>query len=345
MNEKDIKFIRNDISLMRLLSTIAVILLHTCNTLSNNCEIFKLNTKQYLFFSSLNYSLNWAVPLFFMISGVFLLDEKREIKYEKIFMRYIKRIVLALFIFGIPFSMLEIISTEKEITFLIPIKAILNVLEGNSWDHLWYLYSLMGIYLILPILRTVIKAVPHNNLIIFMKIVLVMNFVLPFIEQITNVKIAFKLPISGFSVFYLFLGKLLDDKLPRYVKDKKKNLVVIFFTIIGIVFIDYIFMPHGEKLFTYNSPIIVILSVMIFSTLRGIQIRKSIWKVDRLCFGVYLIHPLFINFSYKFMKVTPISFGPLYMFGTIIFLLVFTGLSFGVSFMLYKIQVFRRYLL
>ncbi len=63
--------------------------------------------------------MNWAVPIFLMITGILLLDKEKKITYHDCIKKYSKRILLALIVFGIPFSMLEIIMTTKRISFTI----------------------------------------------------------------------------------------------------------------------------------------------------------------------------------------------------------------------------------
>lgn len=102
-----------DISFLRIVATVGVIFLHTCNTISNNAENYDLTWMQTFVLTTGNYLMNWAVPIFLMITGALLLNEKKIITYKDCITKYCKRMVLALFIFGIPFSMLEIIMNTK----------------------------------------------------------------------------------------------------------------------------------------------------------------------------------------------------------------------------------------
>ena len=96
------------ISFLRILSTLAVVFLHTNNTILNNNSYFHFSNGQKLVLSTNTVLMNWAVPVFLMITGELLLDRAKEITIKKCFNKYIRRIVLALFIFGVPFSLLEI---------------------------------------------------------------------------------------------------------------------------------------------------------------------------------------------------------------------------------------------
>lgn len=98
----------------------------------------------------------------------------------------------------------------------------------------------------------------------------------------------------------------------------------------------------------YSSPIIAALSVVVFMLFKGLQIddrwTERLWKIDRLCFGVYLIHPLFINFVYKFLKVTPVSFDK-YCLMVPVFWIFFVCCGISASWAMSRIKPLKKYVL
>lgn len=96
----------------------------------------------------------------------------------------------------------------------------------------------------------------------------------------------------------------------------------------------------------YQSPVIVLLSICIFELFRKQEVKCSekIWKIDRLCFGVYLIHPIFIQFIYRFLHITPVSFDFYYLVVVGLFLF-FVLCAFGGAFVLNRISPLRKYVL
>lgn len=65
---------RSDISILRIIATLAVIFLHTNNTILNNLQNYSLSST-YKFLISTNVSImNWAVPMFLIITGALLLN-------------------------------------------------------------------------------------------------------------------------------------------------------------------------------------------------------------------------------------------------------------------------------
>lgn len=333
-----------DISIMRIVATCAVIFLHTCNTISNNMDNYKLTENAKFIFTTGNYIMNWAVPVFLMITGALLLRKEKTITYRSCITKYTKRIILALFIFGIPFSMMESILDAKSVDIIIIPKAIFNVFTGNSWSHLWYLYTLVGIYLILPLLKAFVDKANKKDIEIILVVMFVFNFILPLINSLFDVNLAFKLPVNSFTVFYILLGYYLYYETKVF---KKACIGILIGSCILIVVINKYF-SYRSILLGYSSPLIVVTASMIFCLLQGCKIKKYtdfLWRLDRLCFGAYLVHPVFINFLYKFLNITPINAGEFYPFAIVIFWIFFILCSFLSSLIMSKIKILKKYVL
>jgi len=98
----------------------------------------------------------WGVPIFFMISGYLLLPPEKEIPLKKLFGKYVLRIAIALFIFGSLFSILELLFSTKTLRLSFLLEALSMTATRNTWAHLWYLYALLGVYIVLPLLKMMV---------------------------------------------------------------------------------------------------------------------------------------------------------------------------------------------
>ena len=116
---------RVDISILRIMATLAVIFLHTNNTILNNTQNYQLSSEN-KFLMSVNISImNWAVPMFLIITGALLLN--KEIQMNLMVSKYIKRIVIALFLFGIPYAIMELYMDTRQLSADMIIKSIVKV--------------------------------------------------------------------------------------------------------------------------------------------------------------------------------------------------------------------------
>lgn len=95
----------NYINSLRLLATLSVIWLHTSAGLLDIREIACDNVKFWL--SCHKYCMQFGVPVFVMISGALFLNPAKEIGFPLMLRKYVKRIGLALLIFGLPMCLVE----------------------------------------------------------------------------------------------------------------------------------------------------------------------------------------------------------------------------------------------
>ena len=143
---------------LRLLATIGVIGDHVplCAISQTNADV---SPSEQFIYKTMAMANHWPVPVFMMITG-FLLLQKKNLDYKTIW-KYFKRIGIVLLLFGFVFSFMEVYFNSHAISLDGLCQAFVNVLEGHTWEHMWYLYVLLGIYLILPLLKLpppVIKA-------------------------------------------------------------------------------------------------------------------------------------------------------------------------------------------
>mgnify|MGYP004605961507 FL=1 len=326
-----------DISLLRIVATIAVVFLHTNSTLTEHQELFQQTGAQYNFFLCSHLVLHWAVPVFLMITGALLLKKEKVITYGICIKKYCKRILLALFIFGVPFSMIELFMSRRTVSWTMPLQSLMNVITGNSFSHLWYLYALIGLYLVLPFFKAALDDMSEVQLQIFLLILFIFAFCLPCFEMI-GVEIAFTVPIT-YTAFYAVLGKYL------YEKDGHISKFICLLALLVCLIVVCVFRIDG-----YDHPITAVESICIFLLFKGLSVKNEVrkqrlWKLDRLCFGVYLIHPVFIHFTYRALKITPISFGDMYWLMMFVFGVAYIACAFMGSWLMAKIKPLREYVL
>ena len=177
------------ISYLRIFATICVIYLHTCSTLSENQELFDLSKMQKIFFNASYQMMYWAVPVFFMITGMLFLRKEMHVKSSEWLFKYSRRILLALVVFGIPYAALKLVMADGLSISLLD-KAILASLSDTGFGHLWYLYALIGIYLIMPVLKKFVDNASEGEIQLVLCALFVLDFCFPLFSRLSNLKIA-----------------------------------------------------------------------------------------------------------------------------------------------------------
>lgn len=333
------------ISYLRIAATIAVIALHTAGTVTTSIPDLEKNLHS--FFVLIMALVDWAVPVFFMITGSLLLNPEKEITTEKCLKKYVLRFILALFVFGIPFALLMLIFEQKTFNLEILIKSIEAVFTGDSFGHLWYLYVLIGIYVILPVLRTFVKNSTKKDILIIITALFVFDFIIPAVSFFTGKAIEFSIPFT-YPIFYFLTGHYISINKPVILCHKNFNVIAIL--IMSALIAVFVYTGVPLALLGNSGPMTAIISIFIFSSFTICENKWKnvnsdlVWKFDRLCFGVYLIHPVFIQFAYRFLKLTPASFE-MYYLAIIPFFIIFTVCSFFASWVMSLIKPLKKYIL
>ena len=333
------KKIQTWISWLRIVATAAIVMTHTCATL--NPDLFAQTPDESFYIYALYTLCLWAVPVFFMITGALLLRPEKKISYEVCMKKYVSKITACLFLFGTVFAGMEIVvsATNRGMGSLI-LNSLYSVISGESFDHLWYLYALIGIYMILPILKAFVDSDKEGKGILWaLGLLLTFDFIFPLVERLANIHIEFYIPLK-YTIFYLLLGYFMVTHEKIGIK-----LDIVLIVLMWVLFLVSEWYGKSGMVVAYHSPVRVVMAIAIFDLFRHIKSNGNVerlWKIDRLCFGVYLIHPVFIHLSYKFLGLTPFSFGGLYPFATFGFWIIFTICAFAGTWVMTRIPFLKK---
>ena len=190
---------KSSIDLLRVLSAFAVIVIHIVSAPVTNSnteiDISIVNT-----LNTIHVLMNWAVPVFFMITGYCLL-QKAEVTYRYCF-NHVAKYIGVLFSVGLSYALMELIFSAKTINAWIIVEAIKNVIVGNIWDHMWFVYEIIGIYLVMPVIHTFMQQ-GRKNILVLTSLLFVFGILLPTLEKYVDVGI--NIPFGGY-LFYVCLG-------------------------------------------------------------------------------------------------------------------------------------------
>ena len=206
---------------LRIISALAVIGIHITMTQPNNYSVQEIGKDNYIILTCVYTLIQWAVPVFLMISGNLLLHSNK-ITFAKVKKMTI-RMGAVLILFGSAFALLEQAFERKTLEIGMLPNSILLTLQQKSWSHLWYLYVLIGIYLILVPLKKFVDNSSNKEICIFMAILVVGNFIIP------TFNIAFGTKIENYMLFtqyvtYVLLGYTIGG-LRVEENEREKNII------------------------------------------------------------------------------------------------------------------------
>ena len=343
------------LSYLRALACIAIVILHTVDaavilygdTISEAEKTASL---------CVVYCMMWAVPVFVMVTGALLLRKEKSITLKDVFGKYIFRIVVALLACCLIFSLLDTLMNKDGAGAGFLLRGLWNTLTGRGWSHLWYLYLLIGLYLLLVFYRMIARSASAKEYRYLLLVYAIFLSILP-VFQLWNVKIGFYLHVSTIYPFYLFAGYGIAEGIVRI-----KRPVSILLIVVGLagIILSTIWDAHYERvaygnLLGYSSIFVLLLSCGVFALIKDLKgglkisctklsktvtvyeekkpgfIGRVLLELDRCSFGVYLIHMVFIRLFLRYWKINPYEFGPA--------ILIFAGLVVGSLIISYGITV------
>ena len=309
---------------LEVLRCVALLLVVSIHVVAIPIQNWTINPGTWYSAYSLIYTVgNFGVPLFLMISGSLLLNPERDISLEKIYKKMIPRILIPLLFFGYCFALLEIFFNTRTFDASMFVESVLRVLNKNSWGHLWYLYLLTGIYLILPVLRVLLDKVTDKQLEYLMGVLCFLGFIIPTINVIFGTTISLEQPKPLCHITFFIMGYVIS----RYYTSKKFKNYLYLSGMISLATLLVFGMFAGKinyecytMLARYDGIFVFAVASMIFLlfTDKKDVIEKSvrgfggeyIMSLADCSFGIYLIHPVIMNVMYKVLGWQPIMFNP-----------------------------------
>ena len=300
---------------LRVLAAAAVVMTHVVSgtydspdigtgifAVSRGREILDL-----VFFRSLTV---WAVPVFLMISGYLLLDPRKELTLRKI-KEYVWRMAAVLLTFGLVFCLIEsCLGSPKRGVFSVIGMSVWNLIQGKSWEHLWYVYMMAGLYLMTPILRSFFKTENRYAQSMVMAALFLFTIVVPTCNHLFRWKIVNILPVDSSSLYYYMLGHYLGQKeIPR-----KKNLGYMAGAFSVLCVLSFWKTEELRHVLNYENLFVMVFSASIFCfAMKSLWMeqmgqKKQIQTLAGLSFGIYIIHPVFLNILNKGFHIYPVDF-------------------------------------
>lgn len=295
------------ISNLRVLATICVLLIHTSMFVLN--EFGKISVFDWWIGNIYNSISRFAVPVFVMITGALLLPQ--EIGIKSFLKKRLNKILLPFLFWSILYIAYEAfllfsdgtVLTMKELLCFVYFKLI----NGAAF-HLWYIYMIIGIYLLIPILRKWIKNATEKEILYF----LLIWFITLFAENRVICKYFPNIDLRYFTGFigYLILGYYLLIK--RFDKIKNIQFLSLLMIFIGFAvtaigtYIASIHLGSKNSLFgDYLTPNVLLSSIGMFLFVKNVKHLQSKMTyintiLDKYTYGIYLSHMLILVLLSKF---------------------------------------------
>ncbi len=338
------------LDLLRAIATFSVIFIHV----AGNNLYGDVGTPPWITFLIYSGIVKFCVPIFFMISGALFLDDRKVCNIKRLYTHNILRLVIFLLFWSLVYQFYNLLVTDGQTMSLSVIKnAILQVLSGNTQIHFWFVYAMIGLYMIVPVLKCFLQGAAQKHLLYFLVLCLIFGSLystvggkLPFIQNNVdklNIHIA-----AGYTGYFL-LGHYLV-KYPLTKRGRTGCYVLgVFGLAVSIVLTWYVSMRGNAYIedycnYTFCGVLFWSMAVFTFFQTHGEKLqwcRKAATAFSKYSFGIYAVHMLILYGIFR-IGLVPDSFCPVLCVPVIA--LICAGISLLLVFVLSKIPFFRHYL-
>lgn len=254
-----------------------------------------------------------AVPLFIMVTGSLML--KKERSYKEMFTKRIFRIIPPIIVV---FLLDAIINDGSSKDFFLSI--FFTGYSNVYW--LWYLYLLLGFYLLTPFLYKMISRMNDKDYIIFILVFIIGGGIIEQIPYLTNLFLGHSVSVqNGLSsgmvsvaIGFYVAGYYLDNLKISSKVFKISTVVFLINLVINTLLLRYTVMNDlsYDSILHYDSFLVVIMSICLFimfkylfsKPLKHKKVESLIVNMSLCVFGIYLFHPYFLSYvaNFDFMQ-------------------------------------------
>ncbi|MGL5681754.1 MAG: acyltransferase [Marinifilaceae bacterium] len=326
------------VDLLRVMACFLVVVAHCCDPFVAQFDNNRLDFLTGAFTGSM---VRCCVPLFVMMSGVLLLPN--AMSTTEFYSKRLKRIILPLIAWSIIMPLLYFVylnnfstvspNIEMEtFTWSATLSKLYTFVFNFTYDTIpmWYMYMLVGLYLLMPILNTWLKHSAQKDIKAFLYIWGI-SLLLPYVKMLApvlgyagnygNMGILGVCDWNEYGTFYYFSGfvgyLVLAYYLVKYPLDWswKKTLSVMLplFTVgylitsLGFVLTQTYFpgsYANLEIVWYFAGINVFMMTLPVFVIIQKLNIKSSpmLSRIASTTFGIFLCHFVVVQMSYDFFK-------------------------------------------
>jgi surface polysaccharide O-acyltransferase-like enzyme len=290
--------------LLRGLAIVAVIVLHVAHALLSQ---YQPDETWWWIGNLYDAACRWCVPVFIMISGMLLLRQDRELSIKQFLTKRFARVLFPFLIWGVLYLWWRHRDgwpdAESSISFYI----FKSILQGPVFFHFWFVYMILGLYLLTPILKVYVKFADRKNIEYLLLIWLGVNTITPYLQLFweTGFGIGKYLEFSGYAGYFVLGYYLSEYELKRKKLVYALGIAGFVATALGTYWISN---REGEMNYFFEQFLsinVVFFAVGVFYFFKNVNwekhlekrknLRKGIIEFSAASFGIYLTHALVLQ--------------------------------------------------
>ncbi|MDE6852838.1 MAG: acyltransferase [Lachnospiraceae bacterium] len=313
MDKQEIKQSRGEDEILTFLQVIcayAVVTLHTNGQFWN----FSSTESYWLTANVIECVCYFAVPIFFMITGITLINYQDRYSTKEYFKKRITKTLLPYIAWScIGIIVLYVFGSMESVTLKYVVNGLLN---GNIINVYWFFPALFCIYLSLPLFAAIDKAKRKWIFEYLFVSSILINVLIPFIKTISGIDIGWPYSVGAVSgnLIWIVAGVLLYWYPPR----KNVKCIMVCLGLIGLLVhivgtyklsmaagsIDRTYKGYGNlPSILYSLGAFIVLTEIGKKVMKVEILQKAIIFLGKYSFAIYLMHWYVMNTLSKIINV------------------------------------------
>lgn len=310
------------IDVARVVSMVCVIVIHIACI---NWYDAPIRPYPWLVYNLYDCICRFCVPVFLMISGYLFLRPDKKITIKDLYGKYVPKLLVPFFCWSFLYALITSgFITQRVFTKEIVYKFVHDLFFGHY--HMWYLYVLLGMYLMIPVMRVIAK--DRKVLRYFLVLSFLISYLLPTLQMAKGIYLSKQFTdridwnmATGYSFYYL-MGYYLATE--EYDKRKEKiwyglSIFGLLFTFIGTSIMCMTEQYGDIRLHEYLTLGVCLYSCGAFVFFKqkfsdvntNTRTMKVVSRLSVLSFGIYLANDFGIIVFKKIGLVPDTFFAPL----------------------------------
>lgn len=302
---------------LRVIACFMVVMVHACEFYyCTEAGAILANDTDRLWVSLIDGAFRQSVPLFVMASSFLLVPLTTDT--TTFFKRRFSRVFVPFLVWSLLYAVVPVLTGSMSGDIWERVTAILYTANMDS-GHLWFIYMLIGIYLVMPVISPWINQVSKRGEEVFLAIWFLSTFT-GYLRPLTTY-VWGEVFWNNFHALYYFSGYIGYVVLAHYIRKyvdwslKKTLAVAVPLILVGYAFTAGLFYTHSlestdyayvEQSWYFCTFNVAMMTAGTFLLLRHVSysarwLYTPVTTVSKLSYGIYLIHIFILGFMQQWL--------------------------------------------
>lgn len=302
---------------LRVIACFMVVMVHACEFYyCTEAGAILANDTDRLWVSLIDGAFRQSVPLFVMASSFLLVPLTTDA--TTFFKRRFSRVFVPFLVWSLLYAVVPVLTGSMSGDIWQRVTAILYTANMDS-GHLWFIYMLIGIYLVMPVISPWINQVSKRGEEVFLAIWFLSTFT-GYLRPLTTY-VWGEVFWNNFHALYYFSGYIGYVVLAHYIRKyvdwslKKTLAVAVPLILVGYAFTAGLFYTHSlestdyayvEQSWYFCTINVAMMTAGTFLLLRHVSysarwLYTPVTTVSKLSYGIYLIHIFILGFMQQWL--------------------------------------------